>query len=90
MFQGGFSGLVGLPKLLEDGLCQWVAVLVRVDQQSCLFEVLICLFKALHVLHTIDKSLLRSCIELVDQEDLVECQLRIKGLVLGQVGASKL
>ena len=90
MFQGGFSGLVGLPKFLEDGLSQWVAVLVRVDQQSCLFEVLICLFKALHVLHTIDKSLLRSCIELVDQEDLVESQLRIKGLVLGQVGASKL
>ena len=55
-----------MPKLLEDSLSQWVTVLVRVDQKSCLFEVLISLLKALHVLHTVDEILRSGCVELVD------------------------
>ena len=72
-----------MPKLLEDSLSQWVTVLVRVDQKSCLFEVLISLLKALHVLHTVDEILRSGCVELVDQEDLVECKLGVMRLVLG-------
>ena len=67
-----------------------MAVLVRVNKECCLLKVLICLFKALHILHTVDKVLLSSCIELVDQEHLVECQLSVMGLVLGQIGTSEL